>query len=126
VFSECKDFGFKDQICQAAVSIPSNVAEGYERNSPGDFTRFLNIAKGSAGELRTHLYIARELGYTQGEIKNVTRTGSILRAVKWKMSRYFSFRPGCCETMFSNCRPSLKKLRKAEREEELRDWKRKD
>lgn len=59
----CKDFGFKDQICRAAVSVPSNLAEGYERNSPGDFARFINIAKGSAGELRTQLYIGRELGF---------------------------------------------------------------
>jgi four helix bundle protein len=67
-FSECKDFGFKDQICRAAVSVPSNTAEGYERNSPRDFVRFLNIAKGSIGELRTQLYIARELGYLEKEI----------------------------------------------------------
>jgi four helix bundle protein len=39
------------------------IAECYERNSPGDFARFLNIAKGSIGELRTQLYIAGELGY---------------------------------------------------------------
>jgi four helix bundle protein len=67
-FSECKDFGLKDQICRAAVSVPSNTAEGYERNSPRDFVRFLNIAKGSIGELRTQLYIARELGYLEKEI----------------------------------------------------------
>ena len=67
-FSECKDFGFKDQICRAAVSVPSNTAEGYERNSPRDFVRFLNIAKGSIGELRTQIYIARELDYLEKEI----------------------------------------------------------
>ena len=66
-FSECRDFGFKDQICRAAVSVPSNTAEGYERNSPGDFIRFLNIAKGSIGELRTQLYIAKELDYLDKE-----------------------------------------------------------
>ena len=62
-FSECKDFGFKDQIFRAGLSVPSNTAEGYERNSPREFVRFLNIAKGSIGELRTQLYIAGELGY---------------------------------------------------------------
>ena len=62
-FSGCRDFGFKDQICRAALSVPSNIAEGYERDSPGDFIRFLNIAKGSVGELRTQVYIAREIGY---------------------------------------------------------------
>jgi len=62
-FSECRDFGFKDQIFRAGLSVPSNTAEGYERNSPREFVRFLNIAKGSIGELRTQLYIAGELGY---------------------------------------------------------------
>ena len=60
-FSECRDFGFKDQIFRAGLSVPSNTAEGYERNSPREFVRFLNIAKGSIGELRTQLYIAGEL-----------------------------------------------------------------
>jgi four helix bundle protein len=66
-FSGSKDFGFKDQICRAAVSVPSNISEGYERNSQRDFIRFLNIAKGSVGELRTQLYIARELHYLEKE-----------------------------------------------------------
>jgi four helix bundle protein len=59
----CKDRGLKDQISRAALSIPSNIAEGAERGSDREFARFLRIAKGSAGELRTQLYIAGELGY---------------------------------------------------------------
>lgn len=58
-----KDYGLKDQIRRAAVSIPSNVAEGYERESDIEFKRFLFIAKGSCGELRTQLYIAQVLNY---------------------------------------------------------------
>ena len=46
-FFQCKDYGFKDQVQRSALSVPSNIAEGYERNSPQDFIRFLNIAKGS-------------------------------------------------------------------------------
>ena len=61
VFSNCKDYGLKDQITRAAVSIPSNIAEGSERDSKKDFIRFLNYAKGSAAELRTLLYIAKEI-----------------------------------------------------------------
>lgn len=66
-FSDCRDFSFRDQVCRAAVSMASNIAEGYERNSPGDFVRFLNIAKGSCGELRTQLYLANEIDFLQTE-----------------------------------------------------------
>jgi four helix bundle protein len=60
-FQPCREFTLKDQIQRAALSIPSNVAEGAERGSNKDFAHFLNIAKGSCGELRTQLYIARKL-----------------------------------------------------------------
>jgi four helix bundle protein len=60
-FANCKNFSFRDQIQRAALSVPSNVAEGSERGSSKDFAHFLNIAKGSGGELRTQLYIARKL-----------------------------------------------------------------
>lgn len=55
---DCRDFGLRDQMTSAAVSIASNIAEGAERSSRPDFIRFLNIAKGSAAELRTQIYIA--------------------------------------------------------------------
>jgi four helix bundle protein len=58
----CRDYGLKDQMTRAAVSIPSNIAEGYDRGTNPEFIRFLNIAKGSAAELRTQLYIAKEIG----------------------------------------------------------------
>ena len=67
-FSQCKDYGFKDQVQRAALSVPSNIAEGYERNSPKDFMRFLNIAQGSIGELRTQLYIAQKLSYLESDL----------------------------------------------------------
>ncbi|MBE6372021.1 MAG: four helix bundle protein [Lentisphaerae bacterium] len=57
----CKDLGLYSQMTRAAVSIPSNIAEGAERKTDKDFVHFLYIAKGSAAELRTQLYIAREL-----------------------------------------------------------------
>lgn len=61
-FRDCRDFGFRDQITRSALSVPSNIAEGYERNSRKEYLRFLKIAKGSSGELRTQLYIGREAG----------------------------------------------------------------
>lgn len=67
-FNGLKDWGFRDQVCRAAVSIPSNIAEGFERGSTQEFIRFLFIAKGSAGELRTQLYLAIELGYVPKEL----------------------------------------------------------
>lgn len=58
-----KDFGLRDQIRRAAVSVPSNIAEGDERDTNRDSVRFLYIAKGSLAELITQLEIAREIGY---------------------------------------------------------------
>ena len=57
-----RDFGLKDQMCRAAVSVPSNIAEGYERGSNKEFVQFLNYSRGSSGELRTQLYLAAKLG----------------------------------------------------------------
>ncbi len=57
------DFALRDQIRRSAISIPSNIAEGFERDSVKAFVNFLYIAKGSSGELRTQIYIARKLGY---------------------------------------------------------------
>ena len=53
-----KDLSLKDQIRRSAISVPSNIAEGFERGSNKDFARFLWISKGSIGELRTQLYLA--------------------------------------------------------------------
>ena len=60
---ELKDFGFKDQITRASLSVPSNIAEGFERASNRDKRNFLNYSKGSCGELRTQIYIGMEIGY---------------------------------------------------------------
>lgn len=62
VLERSRDYALRDQILRAAVSIPSNIAEGHERDSVREFIRFLRIAKGSAAELRTQIYIARRLG----------------------------------------------------------------
>lgn len=53
-----KNYPLRDQMTRASISIPSNIAEGQERDYPKDFIRFLRIAKGSCGELRTQLYLA--------------------------------------------------------------------
>jgi four helix bundle protein len=59
---ESRDWGFRDQITRSALSVPSNIAEGYERNSRKEYIQFLRIAKGSCGELRTQAHIGKEAG----------------------------------------------------------------
>lgn len=58
-----RDFGLKDQIRRAGVSVMSNIAEGYERGRPTEFHQFLSVAKGSCAELRSQLYVALDVGY---------------------------------------------------------------
>lgn len=58
-----KDWGLRDQIRRSAVSIPSNIAEGFDRDSKAEFKRFLFIARGSCAELKTQLYITKALEY---------------------------------------------------------------
>jgi four helix bundle protein len=58
-----KDFGLRDQICRASVSVMSNIAEGYERGGNQELLQFLSIAKGSCGEARCQLYIVLDQGY---------------------------------------------------------------
>ena len=65
--ASCKDFGFKDQITRSSLSIPSNIAEGFERASDKDSNKFFYYAKGSSGELRTQIYIGIEIGYISKE-----------------------------------------------------------
>jgi len=69
-FAGCKNFTTKDQAQRAALSVPSNVAEGAERGGTKEFVRFLNIAKGSSGELRTQIYIARKLSFISSKAFN--------------------------------------------------------
>jgi four helix bundle protein len=62
-----KDFGLKDQVRRCAVSIMANISEGFEQKTQKEFINFLFIAKGSCGELRSHFYIALDLGYINQE-----------------------------------------------------------
>ena len=58
-----KDFGLRDQILRASVSIMGNVAEGFDRGGDKEFTQFLSISKGSCGGVKSHLYVALDQQY---------------------------------------------------------------
>lgn len=62
-----KDYHLKDQIRRASISVMSNIAEGYARQTDREFTQFLHIALGSMGEMQSQLYIARDLKYISNE-----------------------------------------------------------
>lgn len=66
--TKLKDYGFKDQITRSGLSVPSNIAEGFERQSVKECLQFLSYAKGSCGELRTQIYIGMDIGYIPKEI----------------------------------------------------------
>ena len=80
---EVRDFGLRDQMQRSTVSIPSNIAEGYERTDK-EFMRFLSIARGSAAELCTQAYIARKVGLITPEASKhiVEETGQLRRMMQ--------------------------------------------
>jgi four helix bundle protein len=63
-----RDYGLRDQMQRAAVSVMSNIAEGHERCSPAEFLRFLRIAKASCAELRSQLYVASDVGHLPDDV----------------------------------------------------------
>jgi len=97
LFGKCRDYGFKDQICRSAVSIPSNISEGFDRQTNKEFIQFLYIAKGSCAELRTQIYLAIEIGYVKKEqgidlLDKAKEIGAMLNGLiktrkKWQTDR---------------------------------------
>jgi len=76
IYSDLKknrDFSFKDQIARAGISVMNNISEGFCRNSDAEFKHFLNISKGSAGEVKSMYYIAEDQKYVSVEIANERR-----------------------------------------------------
>ncbi len=68
-----RDYGFRDQMQRAGISVMNNIAEGFERQSDIEFARFLNIAKGSAGEVRSMYWAAEDLGFVDGSLAKERR-----------------------------------------------------
>ena len=69
-----RDFDFKNQIQRAAVSVMNNIAEGFERRTKKDFAHFLDLAKGSAGEVRSMLYLAEDRNYLNSDSADQLRS----------------------------------------------------
>jgi four helix bundle protein len=67
-FRHCKDYALKDQIIDAGLSIKNNIAEGFSRESDKEFKQFLNISRGSNGEVRSMYYTAEDQKYVTSEI----------------------------------------------------------
>lgn len=65
---ELRDFGFRDQITRAGLSIPSNIAEGMERSTSADQCKFLDYARGSCGEVRTQIIVGSKVGFLSSEV----------------------------------------------------------
>ena len=91
--SNCKDYGFKDQVTRSSLSIASNIAEGMERTSDKDTMKFLDIARASSAELITQIYIGIEIGYIEKDsgLKWIKETeiiakmiSSLIKSIKTK------------------------------------------
>ncbi len=72
-FRKCPDFVFKNQITRAGISTMNNISEGYCRSTDAEFRQFLNITKGSAGEVKNMYYIAEDQAYVTQEIASRRR-----------------------------------------------------
>ena len=84
IFSPIKDYGFRDQICRAVVSVSNNIAEGFDRNSNAEFIKFLFYSLGSNSEIKSMLYLANRLNYISDEQKNdlINKTEEISKIIK--------------------------------------------
>lgn len=90
-----KDFELRDQLRRAALSVVSNVAEGFERRGDREFRRFLSIAKGSAGEIRAQLYVAFDAGLVaESDFHRVLTLATETSRVIGGLMRYLDNRDG--------------------------------
>jgi four helix bundle protein len=86
IFGKIKDFGFRDQILRATVSVSNNIAEGFDRSSNADFVRFLHMALGSCSEAKSMLYLAEKLQYLSSQkmselVENSNEISRIIRGL---------------------------------------------
>ena len=106
-----RDFSLRDQITRAAVSSMSNIAEGFERGSRKEFIQFLNVAKGSTGEVRSQLYVALDQEYV--DQKRFEKLRDVALAVSRRLAKFIRY----LETYPSNSR--VRRSRKTQEQENL-------
>jgi four helix bundle protein len=84
LFGDHTDFGFRKQICNAAVSISNNIAEGFDRDSKATFVHFLKISSGSSSEVKSMLYLAKRLNYISEETKleHIEKCSEVSRIIR--------------------------------------------
>ena len=87
-----RDFGLRDQLRRAAVSVPTNIAEGFERGRSAEFHQFLSVAKASCAEVRAQLYVALDAGYLStsvfdGLMAQATEVGLIIGGLRLSVER---------------------------------------
>jgi four helix bundle protein len=87
-----RDYGLRDQLRRASISIMSNIAEGFERSSRKEFIRFLEISKSSAGEVRSQLYVAKDLAYIEDVIFDDLSTR--VTTISKKLSSFIKYLQG--------------------------------
>jgi len=84
-----KDFGLKDQIRRASVSIMANIAEGHGRRSSVEFASFLNIARASTAEVQSHLHLAKGLGYiAEAEFDSLYQASTEISKMTLALAKY--------------------------------------
>jgi four helix bundle protein len=81
-FRNCKDYTLKNQIIDAGLSIMNNIAEGFSRDSDKEFKQFLNISKGSDGEVKSMYYVAEDQKYVTNEVANDRRNRTDILKLK--------------------------------------------
>jgi len=83
VFSEVRDFGFRDQIFRAVISISNNIAEGFDRKGNKEFSRFIFFSLGSCSEVKSMLYLAARLNYLdeQTAIRLIEKTTEVTKMI---------------------------------------------
>src|SRR5262245_44492738 len=84
-----RDFGLKDQIRRASVSIMSNISEGFESQTPAQFIRYLGLANASAGEVRSQLYVSHDLDYITQE--QFTKALTMAEKASRQTARFISY-----------------------------------